>query len=186
LKEDLDIVIVVYNSIETIQACLDSLEKEIACFNSKVFIVDNKSSDASAKIIKKYYRHFHLIQNTTNLGFGKANNQAINLCEGKYILMLNPDTVLIEGCINKLIIEISKSATIAVVGPKIFNLDGTIQESALHFPNIISEFMTATYLYLIVKRIPYVNNYFGYNRSPKEKKKLDSCKGRVYFGMPEN
>ena len=99
----ISIVIVNYNVEFFLNQCLRSVQKAIKKISAEVYIVDNKSIDGSVKMIKKKYPEFNLIENKKNVGFSKANNQAIKLAKGEYILLLNPDTVIEEDTLIKTI-----------------------------------------------------------------------------------
>jgi len=81
--------------------CLDSVRKGIKDLSAEVFIVDNCSVDGSIEMVKAKYPEFHLIENKDNVGFSKANNQAIDISNGQYVLLLNPDTVVEEDTFSK-------------------------------------------------------------------------------------
>ncbi len=93
---DLSIVIVNYNVKHYLEQCLDSVFRSVCPFDMEVFVVDNVSSDGSIPYLKERYPQVHFIQNTENVGFARANNQAIRLSTGRYVLLLNPDTIVGE------------------------------------------------------------------------------------------
>jgi O-antigen biosynthesis protein len=99
----LSIVIVNYNVKHFIDQCLHSVEKAIAQIDAEVFVVDNNSVDGSCNLIRDKYPWVELIENRENLGFSRANNQAIRKSTGKYVLVLNPDTVLEEDSLEKVL-----------------------------------------------------------------------------------
>ena len=92
----LSIIIVNYNVKYFLEQCLRSVEASTKKIKNEVFIVDNNSQDGSVEIVKKKFPKYNLIENKKNIGFSKANNQAIKKAKGKYILLLNPDTILEE------------------------------------------------------------------------------------------
>lgn len=98
---DLSVVIVNYNVKYFLEQCLHSVKKAIDGINAEVFVVDNNSVDGSCSHIKERFPWVKLIENRENLGFSKANNQAIRQSSGKYILLLNPDTVVEEDTLEK-------------------------------------------------------------------------------------
>ncbi len=98
---NLSVIIVNYNVKYFIQQCLHSVEKAINNINTEVFVVDNNSVDGSCQMIEQKYPWVKLIKNKKNIGFSKANNQAIKISKGKYILLLNPDTIVEEDTFNK-------------------------------------------------------------------------------------
>jgi len=93
---DLSVVIVSYNVKYFLEQCLHSVEKATQHLQAEVFVVDNNSVDGSAQMVAEKFPSVQLIINERNVGFAKANNQAIRKAEGRYVLLLNPDTVVQE------------------------------------------------------------------------------------------
>lgn len=100
-KYKLSVIIVNYNVEYFLDQCLDSVRKGIQNISTEVFIVDNCSVDGSIEMVKNKYPEFTLIENKDNVGFSKANNQAIQISNGEYVLLLNPDTVVEEDTFRK-------------------------------------------------------------------------------------
>jgi len=100
----------------------------------EIIVIDNASEDGSAEMIKKNFSKVKLIENKENLGFAKANNQALRQTQGKDILLLNPDTQVKPGSLEKLIKFAEKNHKAGVVGAKLINPDGSVQPSVYHFP----------------------------------------------------
>ncbi len=97
----LSVVIVNYNVRYFLEQCLLSVQKAVAGLESEVFVVDNASSDGSADYIRPRFPWVKWIGNTDNPGFSKANNQAIKISQGEYVLLLNPDTVVAEDTFSQ-------------------------------------------------------------------------------------
>lgn len=102
---DLSIIIVNYNTKEFLKKCVNSLLSNISKkINYEIIVVDNNSSDNSSEMVKKEFSQIKLISNKENIGFSKANNQGIKISkESKYILFLNPDTIVNAGTIEEMI-----------------------------------------------------------------------------------
>ncbi len=94
---DLTIVIVNYNVRYFLEQCLLSVHAAIEGINAEVYVVDNRSSDGSVEMVQEKFPWVHVIANKENVGFSKANNQAMLLAKGRYVLLLNPDTVVEEN-----------------------------------------------------------------------------------------
>lgn len=124
---DLSIIIVNYNVKEFLRNLLDSIDKALQNISTEIIVVDNASDDGSVELLKSKFPTVKLIENKTNLGFGKANNQALKISKGKYILLINPDTIVGEDTFTKMIkfLEVQKDAGLA--GCKILNPDGSLQ-----------------------------------------------------------
>lgn len=99
----ISIIIVNYNVEYFLEQCLNSVKKALENVKGEVFVVDNNSIDNSVEMVKAKFPEFQLISNKDNRGFSKANNQAIEVAQGEYILLLNPDTVVEEDTFEKVI-----------------------------------------------------------------------------------
>lgn len=100
----LSVVIVNYNVRLLLEECIKSVENALNGIEGDIFVVDNNSSDGSVEYIRERFPQVHIIANKENLGFARANNQAIRMTDAEYILLLNPDTVVYEntlrGCLD--------------------------------------------------------------------------------------
>jgi N-acetylglucosaminyl-diphospho-decaprenol L-rhamnosyltransferase len=125
----LSIIIVNWNVRELLHACLRSLfdQSGMAAQAMRVIVVDNASHDGSATMVRANFPQVELIANTVNLGFGRANNQALARCEGRYVLLLNPDTVVEPGAIAGLVRAMDEALDVAVMGCRLLNADRTLQ-----------------------------------------------------------
>jgi len=124
---DVSIVIVNYNVKDLVDNCISSIYKA----NNKnhkieIFLVDNNSIDGSAILIRNKYPEVNVIVNKSNIGFSKANNIALKKAQGKYVLILNPDTVLEEGTFEKLISFCEKDSQVGAVTSKLILANGKL------------------------------------------------------------
>lgn len=118
----LSVIIVNYNVMHFIDQCLHSVFRAAKGIDSEVFVVDNNSVDGSVKMIKDKFPEVQLIENKDNKGFSKANNQAIHLSKGEYVLLLNPDTVVEENTFRQVIEFMDQHSEAGGLGVKM--LDG--------------------------------------------------------------
>ncbi len=102
-KHSISVIIVNYNVEFFLEQCLNSVRKAMEGINGQVFVVDNNSIDGSVEMVRTKFPEYSLIDNKENLGFSKANNQAVRLSDAKYILLLNPDTVVEEDTFSRVI-----------------------------------------------------------------------------------
>ena len=125
----LTIIIVSWNVREYLQSCLTSVFRERQSLGAdwQVVVVDNASSDGSAAMVKTEFPQATLIENQRNVGYGAANNQAFAMTSAPYVLLLNPDTVLIDGAIEALLARMQARPRAAIIAPRILNPDGTFQ-----------------------------------------------------------
>lgn len=99
----ISVIIVNYNVEYFLEQCLNSVRKALQNVSGEVFVVDNNSIDNSVEMVQSKFPEYHLIANKDNKGFSKANNQAIEISKGEYVLLLNPDTVVEEDTFEKVI-----------------------------------------------------------------------------------
>ncbi len=135
----LSIIIVGYNNKDLITDCIKSIWKDTSLKDKEIIAVDNGSTDGSQEAIKKLQKsipNLYLIENKENLGFAKANNQGIKKARGEYILLLNSDIIVKKGSLGKLLAFTKKKKDAGVVGPKLLNIDGSLQPSCFRFPTI--------------------------------------------------
>jgi GT2 family glycosyltransferase len=123
----LSIIIVNYNVKEFLLNLLDSLYKAVVNYESEIIVVDNASDDGSVEAVRSRFPKVNLIANENNVGFGAANNQALEIAKGKYIVLINPDTIVKEDTFTKLIDFLEKNPQAGMVGCKVLNPDGTLQ-----------------------------------------------------------
>src|SRR3972149_9110820 len=135
---DVSIIIVNWNTRDILRNCLTSVFRNILGLSCEVIVIDNASSDGSDIMVEKDFNQVILIKNTENKGFAAANNQGIKITTGRYILLLNSDTIVLGDVISKTIQFADSEPQAAVVGGQILNLDGTIQKSCFMFPSILN------------------------------------------------
>ena len=133
---DVSIIIVNWNTRDLLDKCLSSIRSQTGSLQYEVFVVDNGSSDNSVTMVKEKYPVVRLIVNTQNIGFAKANNQAIRLSQGRYILLLNSDTQLFEDTIYKMLEFMDAHKEAGAMGAKLLNPNLTLQHSIYNFPNL--------------------------------------------------
>ncbi len=127
---DLSIIIVNYNVKEFLQNLVQSIYKAVANLSYEIIIVDNCSEDGSVEFIKSKFPEVTLIANKENLGFSKANNIGLKKSKGDYLLLLNPDTVVGEDTLVRMINFLKESKEVGLASCKILNPDGTFQLAA--------------------------------------------------------
>jgi len=137
---ELSIVIVNWNTREPLQNCLYSIYNKPSGVNFEVIVVDNASSDDSLEMVEKKFTSVKIVKNEENLGFAKANNQAIKKAKGKYILLLNPDTIILNSALDKMVEFMEQHLDAGAVGCKLLDVNGVAQRSWCGFPTLFKEF----------------------------------------------
>jgi hypothetical protein len=125
----LAIVIVTYNSARDIGATLTSLTQPLPAASHEIFIVDNASSDGTQAIIRAGWPEVRLIESAGNLGFAAANNRAIRESSSELVLLLNPDTRVPAGALDRLVAALDARPEVAIVGPRIVDGRGRAELS---------------------------------------------------------
>lgn len=127
MSADLSIVIVNWNTKELLKNCLESVYAATKQIEFEIFVVDNASSDGSAEMVKSEFGGIRLIMNSENMGFARANNVAFPLATGRYVLLLNSDTVVLPGALDGAVAFMDRHPESGALAPKILNSDGSIQ-----------------------------------------------------------
>jgi N-acetylglucosaminyl-diphospho-decaprenol L-rhamnosyltransferase len=123
------VVIVNWNVRDLLRDCLASVERErrLPAHQLQVLVVDNASSDGSVAMVHERFPWVELIENTENVGFGRANNQALPLCRGRTVILLNPDTVVLDGALERLAAQLEDHPALGAVGCRLLNADRSLQ-----------------------------------------------------------
>jgi len=152
---DLSIVIVSWNTKEYLLHCLRSIFEMGQGMGWEIIIVDNGSYDESGSEVKKVFPSVYVIQNQENLGFSKAVNQGLQKASGRYVLLLNPDTQMKEGAIERLVSFMDAHSDVGVAGAQLLNADGSKQNSIANFPSLGTELLNKSLLrWLFPKKFP--------------------------------
>lgn len=154
---DVSIIIVAWNVRDFLHDCLESIYQETKGIDFEVIYVDNASEDGSAKMVRKDFPRVVIIQNTQNKGFVGANNQGIEVAKGRYVLLLNSDTVILHNAIAKAVEFADAHPEAGTVGCKILTPDGTLQRHCFMYPSVLNMFLYATFLYKIFPK----SKFFG-------------------------
>ena len=138
---DISIIIVNYNTKELTADCISSVLKYAQKISYEIIVVDNNSSDGSQNFLSAKFPQITIIKNNTNVGFGKANNQALQIAQGEFLLLLNSDTCLTEEGINDIYQFAKNTQDAAIVGGKIYFGDNSLQYSCRRYANLFSEIL---------------------------------------------
>jgi N-acetylglucosaminyl-diphospho-decaprenol L-rhamnosyltransferase len=125
----LSIVIVNWNTRQLLAGCLESIYATAEDVELDVWVVDNASTDGSPSMVRQQFPQVSLIENPTNVGFARANNQAIERSQGRYVLLLNSDTKVLAGALKSLVIFLDEHPQAGAIGSKLLNGDGSLQPS---------------------------------------------------------
>lgn len=123
------IILVNYNGGQVVLDCLDSIRRHLHQISHEVIVVDNASTDDSANLIEEKFPEVRLLRLQQNRGFGAGNNQGAAISTGKYLLLLNTDTLLISDVLPHLVETIKQNSSIGIVAPQLLNPDQSLQLS---------------------------------------------------------
>jgi len=156
----LSICIVNFNAKEYLRKCLESIYATSSKESFEIIVVDNASSDGSQEMIEQNFKKVRLIKNSENLGFAKANNQALKASNGEYLFVLNNDTIVSNNSLDILIKFMKEHPEVGACGPKILNADGTIQHQCKRgFP---TPWNSLSYFLKLDKLFPKSKLFGGY------------------------
>lgn len=152
-RQVVSIIIVSFNTRDVLRECLASVKRECN-IDHEVIVIDNASPDGSANMVASEFPNFQLIRNSQNVGFSPANNQGMGVATGRYILLLNPDTVLLPNSVEQWI-QAHERTEATISGPRLIGTDGKQQESAWRIPGVIDALLELFYLHRIFHRNRY-------------------------------
>tara|TARA_A100000164_G_scaffold375241_1_gene409866 strand:- start:409 stop:1305 length:897 start_codon:yes stop_codon:yes gene_type:complete len=158
---DISIIIVSYNVKEYIVSCIQSIYKHSKSNHSfEIIVVDNDSKDETIDALVKNFPNITLIKNRHNAGFSVGVNNGFQKCNGKYILVLNPDTIFVEDTLDKLINAAKNQKELGAIGPALINEDGTKQQSFWKNPSLVSTLLSVFHLDFLNYKKNYGNKNF--------------------------
>ncbi len=157
---EVSIIVVNWNTQDNLRDCLRSIYEQAGEIDFEVIVIDNASTDGSVEMVKKDFPQVTLIENSKNRGFAAANNQGIDISQGRYVLLLNSDTVVLDNALAKTVAFANSHPEAAVVGCRVLNPDRTLQPTCFMFPSILNMLLSSTYLYKLFPK----NKFFGRER----------------------
>jgi GT2 family glycosyltransferase len=152
----LSIVILCWNDLTVITNCLRSIYSGTHSTEFEVIVSDNGSTDGSLEFIRTAFPQVQVIENGANLRFAKGNNVGIQISKGDYVLILNPDTIIHEGSLDRFIDFADRHPEAGGFGCRVLNPDGSYQGCARPFPTIWREWLGALYL----RSLGYISDVF--------------------------
>lgn len=142
---DLSIIVPSFNTCQLLKDCLSSVYQNTKT-PFEAIVIDNGSTDGSVAMVKENFPNVRLIENKANFGFARAVNQGLEKAQGRYLLILNSDTLILDGATDKEISFLEKHEEAGVVGCQLKNSDGTIQPSGGYLPNLLRVFLWMSFL----------------------------------------
>ena len=176
---DLSIIIVSWNVKEKLRANLSALLASKGDFRREIFVVDNFSQDGSATMVASEFSEVKLIANQENLGFAKANNQAIKLASGRYILLLNPDMRVYPDTLQKSLAWARDNQSAVVSGCRLEDEQGKLIKHVRRFPKLLDQLV-------IILKLPHIfpninSRYLYTNFNYDQAAQVDSVRGAFFL-----
>lgn len=142
----LSVVIICWNDLKVIVPCLESIFNQTTEIDFEVIVTDNGSTDGSLTHIRKKFPGVRIVENGANLGFSKGNNAGICVATGDYILILNPDTVILDRALERLVEFADEHPEAGAFGCRVLNPDGSYQNPARPIPTVFGYLIAALYM----------------------------------------
>lgn len=176
---DLSIIIVSWQVKDKLRANLQAIISSRGEFTREIFVVDNFSQDGSVEMVKNEFPEVSLIANQDNLGFAKANNQALKLASGRYILLLNPDMRVYPDTLEKALVWAKNNQQAVVSGCRLEDEQGNLVKQVRRFPGIWDQLAVILKLPHIFPNINanYLQTRFDYNQAAQ----VDSIRGAFFL-----
>ncbi len=169
---DVSIIILNWNTKGLLLECLESVYRSISGLGFEVIVVDNGSTDGSQEAVRKNFAKAVLVENKRNIGFAAAMNRAIEAARGRYMMLLNSDTVLTDGSTATLAEFMDEHEGVAISGPQLLNEDNSLQNSVANKPTLAIELLNKS---LLRRLAP--GRYPGKEHAPAEPLEVESIIG---------
>lgn len=173
---DLSIIIVSWNVKDKLRECLRAIQP--GGLDIEVFVVDNASHDGSADMVRQEFPNVRVIANEANLGFAKANNQAIRKSSGRYVLLLNPDMRPFPDTFTGLVSWMDAHPSAGIVGIRLENQQGEIVPHVRRFPTFVDQFATLTKLGKLFPAV--LSRYLMVDFDYSKEARVDSIRGSFF------
>jgi len=174
---DASVIIVSYNTRDTLRACLESLYTAIGARRVEIIVVDNASRDGSADMVAEEFPATRLVRNPTNLGFAAANNLGFGIAHGRYLILLNPDTLLDAAAIELSLTHMDAHPAVGLAGGRLLGRSGADEPSARLFPSLLNEFLVLTGLAARFPRSRFLGRFDRTWADPSEPAPVDWVPG---------
>jgi len=155
---DVSVVIVNYNTAHLLEQLRESLDAARGSLSLQIIIVDNASRDDSLARLKRVFPDAHVIANPVNVGFGRANNQALPLVQGRYVLLLNTDAFVSADTLQRTVAHLDSHPRCGVVGVRLVGRDGQAQPDCRNFPTPWNVFLTRAGLHRLFPKVALIDD----------------------------
>lgn len=150
---DLSIIIVSWNVADLLADCLDSIYantsqpfKAAAPLRMEVIVVDSNSTDHTLDLLRTRFPQVRIVEQTENIGYTRGNNVGLQAARGRYLFLLNPDTLILGDALPRMVKYMDAHPDVGILGPYTLNTDGSTQSSRRRFPTVALAFFESTWL----------------------------------------
>lgn len=157
---DVSIVIVSWNTRDILRGCLESILDQARTASIEIIVVDNASADGSADMVRAEFPGTSVVANAENMGFAAANNQGMRLAKGRYVLFLNPDTIILEQAIDRMVEYMDVRPDVGCAGCQVLTDPTTVQMTCFRFPSLLNAFLSVAGLPRLFPRSRLFGRYW--------------------------
>ena len=173
---DVSVIIVNWNTRDLLRNCLRSITDQTTVAH-EIIVVDNASRDGSAEMVRAEFPDVTLIANTENGGFAAANNQGLRISRGRTVLLLNPDTIILDGAIDKMLGWLDRHPGVGCVGCQVLEGPGVIQRTCFADPNLLDFVIVEFGLIRLAPWIPFFGRSWYTNWDRRSERQVDVVSG---------
>ena len=173
---DVSVIIVNWNTRDLLRNCLRSITDQTKVAH-EIIVVDNASRDGSAEMVRAEFPDVTLIANTENGGFAAANNQGLRISRGRTVLLLNPDTIILDGAIDKMLGWLDRHPGVGCVGCQVLEGPGVIQRTCFADPNLLDFVIVEFGLIRLAPWIPFFGRSWYTNWDRRSERQVDVVSG---------
>lgn len=181
---DLSIIIVSWNVADLLAACLDRVFAGLGNLSAEVIVVDSGSSDATVALVRERYPQVTLVALDENSGFSRGNNVGLAKASGRYLLLLNPDTEIIDSALKGMVAYLDSNGDVGIVGPYTRNSDGSYQSTRRRFPTLATAFFESTWLQPLAPK-SLLDRFYVNDAPPDQTLDVDWVQGSALMARRE-
>ena len=182
---DLSIIIVNWNTKNLLKQCLESIKAHTKKISYEIIVADNSSTDGSADMVEAHFPEVVLIKNKKNLGYGRANNQGLKMCHGKYVLFLNSDIAVNNNCLDEMFEFMESHPGVGASACKLTYPDGSLQHSCRQFPSFKVFFLMLLGLRAVFPKMRIFREYLMLDWDHADLREVDQIMGSFMFVRKE-
>jgi N-acetylglucosaminyl-diphospho-decaprenol L-rhamnosyltransferase len=175
-RVDLSIIIVTWNVKDFLRDCLTSIQVNQGIIQLEVIVVDSASNDGSSEMVELEFPWVKLITSEQNLGYPRGNNLGILASSGRNVLILNPDTIVLNDALATMVNYLDTHIDVGALGPQLLNIDGSVQSSKRRFPSLITGLFESTWLEWLAPD-GILKRYYGLDLSDDQENDVDWVTG---------